>query len=53
MPEVEDNYIGADIMLPGGDQMARGTVVAQRHDANRNVTGKAHANPTKVLGCIN
>ena len=35
----------ADILLPKGDQMARGHEVAQSHDVNGNVLGKAYANP--------
>ena len=34
MPEVGDHYMGAEILLPRGDQMARGHVVARSHDAN-------------------
>ena len=30
MSEVGDNYIGAEILLPRGDQMARGNVVTRR-----------------------
>ena len=42
MPKVEDHYVGAEIMLPRGDEMARGHVVAQSHDASGNVMGRAH-----------
>ena len=45
MPEVRDYYIGAEIMLPRGDKMERGHVVAWSHDASWNVMGKAHTNP--------
>ena len=45
MSEMGDHHIGADILLPRGDQMARGHVVAQSHDANGNIMGRAHANP--------
>ena len=45
MPEVGDHYIGADMLLPRKDHMARGHVVAQSHDANENIMGRAHANP--------
>ena len=39
MPEVGDLYIGAEILLPRGDQMARGHVVARSRDTNGNVMG--------------
>ena len=45
IPEVADHYFGAEILLPRGDQMARGHVVAWSHDANRNVMDKSYANP--------
>ena len=45
MPEVGDHYIGADILLPRGDEMARGHVVAQSHNASANVMGRIHTNP--------
>ena len=32
-PEVGNQYIGAEILLPRGDQMARGHVVARSRDA--------------------
>ena len=44
MPEMKDQYIGADILLLRGEQMARGHVVAWSHDASGNVMGRAHAN---------
>ena len=43
MPEVAYQYVGAEIMLPRDDQMAREHVVAWSHDANVNVMGRAHA----------
>ena len=48
MPEVGDLYIGADILLPRGDQMARGHIVARSKDANRNVMGRSHTNSILV-----
>ena len=44
MPEVGDHYLEAVILLPRGDEMTRGHVVAQRHDANQNPMGRAHTN---------
>ena len=44
MPEVGDHYIEAEILLPRGDEMARGHVVAWSHDVNGNIMGRAHTN---------
>ena len=44
MPEVGDHNTGAEIMLPRGDKVARGHVVAQSHDANGNIMDRAHTN---------
>ena len=40
-----DYYIGAEIRLPRGDQIARGHVVVRSRDANGNVIGRSHSNP--------
>ena len=45
MPEGGNYYIGAEILLPRGDVMARGHVVARTRDANGNLMGKSHTNP--------
>ena len=37
MPDVEDHNVGEEILLPRGDKMARGHIVAQSCDANGNV----------------
>ena len=42
--EVGDHYIGADMLLHRGNQIARSHVVAWSCDANGNVMGGAHAN---------
>ena len=44
MPEVRDHFVAADILLPRGNHMARGHVVAHNHDVNGNVMGRAHTN---------
>ena len=44
MPEVGDHYIGAETLLPRGDQVARGNVVARSCDTKRNVMGRSHKN---------
>ena len=46
MSEVADNYLGAEILLPQGNQMAMGIEVSQKRDGNGNTMGKAHVNPT-------
>ena len=45
MPEMGDNYIGAEIMLPRGVKMARGHEVVWSCNANGKVMDKAHENP--------
>ena len=44
MPEVGDYDIGAEILLPRGDQMARGHVVARSRDTKGDVMGRSHIN---------
>ena len=44
-PDVGDLYIEADILLPKGNEMARGHVVVQSCDINRNVMCRAYINP--------
>ena len=44
-PEVDDKYRVAEIMLPRGDKIVRGHVVAQSHYTSGNVMGRAHVNP--------
>ena len=45
MLEVADHYIGADVLLPRGDQMTRSHEVVWSHDAIGNVIGRAYENP--------
>ena len=42
MPEVEDHFIGADTLLPRGDEMSRCHVMAYICDASRDVMDRAH-----------
>ena len=44
-PELGNQYIGAEIMLPRRDKMARGHVVVQRCNTNGSIMGRAYANP--------
>ena len=44
MPVVVHHYIGAEILLPRGHEMARGHVVVQSLDAIKNIKGRAHTN---------
>ena len=46
MPEVSDQYKGAEILLPIEEHVARYYVVAWSHDANGNALCRAHANPS-------
>ena len=45
MPEVGDHYIGAEILLLRGDQMAKGHVLVRSIDAKGKVMGRSHTNP--------
>ena len=45
MPEVQDHYIGAEILLFRGGEMAKGYVVACSHNANENIMDRAHSKP--------
>ena len=46
MPVAGDHYIGAEILLPRGDQMTRGHVVARSQNINGNIMSRSHTNPT-------
>ena len=39
-----DHYLGAEILLPRGDKMAKGHEVAHILDASGNVMGRTNAN---------
>ena len=43
--DVGDYSIGAEIILPRGDKMTRGYVVAFSYDVNGNAMSKAHTDP--------
>ena len=43
-PEAGDHYIGAEILLSRGDELARGHVLAWNHDTNGNMMSRAHMN---------
>ena len=44
-PEVDDNLVGAEVMLPLGGQLARGRVTGRKRDRDGNVIGRANDNP--------
>ena len=44
MPVVGDHYTGAEILLPRGEEMARGHVVAQSCNFDGNRIGRVHTN---------
>ena len=39
------HYIESEIPLPRGNEMARGHIVAQSHNTDGNLMGRAHTNP--------
>jgi hypothetical protein len=44
-PEIGDNYLSADILIPRGGSMAKGRVKSRKRDADGNPIGRADANP--------
>ena len=48
MSDVGDHCIGADILLPRGDKIARDCVVLWSCNASGNVMGRAHVNQILV-----
>ena len=45
IPKETDQYPDGEMMLPIGNQLGRGNIVAQKRDANGNVNGTTHTNP--------
>ena len=52
MPEVGDHYIGAEILLPRGNEIAGDHVVAWSHDASGNIMRRAIPILSLILECI-
>ena len=52
MPEVGDHYLGAEILLLRGDEMAMDNEVTWSHDANGNVMSRVIRIQSLILGCI-
>ena len=44
-PEMGDNYLGAEIMLPRGGTLVKGRVAARKRDRDGNPIGLANSNP--------
>jgi hypothetical protein len=44
-PEIGDNYLSAELMLPKGGVMVKGRVTACKHDRDGNPVGRAYDNP--------
>ena len=44
-PEMGDNYIGAEIMIPRGGVLSRGQVVRRKQYCDGNPVGRSHTNP--------
>jgi hypothetical protein len=45
MPEIGDNYLSAELMLPKGSVMVKGHVTACKRDRGGNPVGHANDNP--------
>jgi hypothetical protein len=50
-PEVGDNDVNTEVMLPRWDHMARGKVIRRKRDAEGNPIGRANNNP--ILDTVN
>ena len=46
-PEVNDQYLGASILLPRGSTSARGKVKSRKRNSDGNLVGRADPNPVK------
>ena len=44
-PEIGDNYINTEVMLPRGDSMARGRVIRRKRNADGDLIGRSNTNP--------
>ena len=44
-PEIGDNNLNMELMLPRGGTLARGRVIELKRDHGGNVTGRSNANP--------
>ena len=44
-PEIGDNYLNMELMLPRGGTLARGRVTERKSDHEGNVIGRSNANP--------
>jgi hypothetical protein len=44
-PEIGDNYLSAELMLPKGGVLVKGRVTARKHDQDGNPVGCANDNP--------
>ena len=44
-PEIGDNYLNIELMLPRGGTLARGQVTERKRDHEGNVIGRSNANP--------
>ena len=44
-PEIGDNYLNMELMLPRGVTLARGEVTERKRDHKGNVIGRSNANP--------
>ena len=45
IPEIEDNYLNMELMLPRGGTLARGQVTERKRDHKGNFIGRSNANP--------
>jgi hypothetical protein len=44
-PEIKDNYLSAELMLPKGGMMVKSHVIARKRDRDGNPVGRANDSP--------
>ena len=50
MPEANDNYVNASVMLPRGNSYTRGNVIGQKKNINGNAVGRTNYSPILDTG---
>ena len=44
-PEIGDNYLNMELLLPHGGTLARGQVTERKHEHEGNIIGRSNENP--------
>ncbi len=51
MPDVEHNYISAEVLLPSGSVLQQGKVISHKHNADGKTVGRANERPIFETRC--